>query len=322
MFQIFANTAVNDSTVFSSWSLNSEDSFEDSESVQSQLQFDNVIEREGIMKPKYLRNSRLAQYNASSVPDIVNLSDEYKLPVVKEKKEFWEKLALQKETTSVVNSLKRNMATKHKYEVKATPSWKTEQHSKLSKNDMLSTYGSVDDLGLHSNDFNSLQYSSEDRAVVNHSTHLSLPNLSVKEKKYFWDQLHSRSSSSRNSKTNEKNIKLKETFCSKSGGAESSIGKTKEEEVNCTLDPENLYYKYQNHSLDYPIENYEIQSVQERKKMLFNQDSFKESQININRNVNKIFGEKLKLTPSFLTSSKRSQLSDVEQDKISTYIKN
>lgn len=232
-------------------------------------------------------NGKFYQNNAISLPNLLDLPEEYTFKRVKDRKNFFEEVS--SKSSNAVNKIDFRKKTRFfiKGDSQEGSVWESKENTsqRSSLDDICDLQKSEDE--LMSNDSNSIQYSTEDESMS-----FSLPSntsdtncpISVKEKKFFWEQISPRSDSSVSNKsekgykkTDETNSileksddRLRNNLIDKTGGIYKSDNNLLSLENSC----DNSLKKYK--SVDDSLDNCTTLSIQERKKMLLKQDYFKD----------------------------------------------
>lgn len=296
--QIFAQTTLEGRTTSSSYS--SSEYENDTKNINKSkpnghLQFEglsvlNVLS--SLKNSEIFDKKTFYQNSTSSLPNISVLPDEYIFPrVVNDKKNFWEEVSSRSSSSlSTTPSMKNKLPEQNTKTNKNA--WKklvTDTNEKYSV-DLSDTHRSVEDLTSEmSMDFNSLQYSTEE----DESTNYSLPNMSfdsnvatmsVKERKFFWEQYYPRSTSSLSDKSTKERKqhgvqKVKSVWGihdeSKSNLVEKTGGLYKSESNILSLESTHYHSLKKYKSVDDSLDNCTILSIADRKKMLLKENGFK-----------------------------------------------
>lgn len=230
--------------------------------------------------------------NTTSLPNISDLPDEYVFPqIVKDKRDFWEEVS------------SRSSSSLSSAPVRTKPTSNTKNPGKLIqrtfqksisarslKTHISDVSRSIEDLESEtSNELNSLPYSTEDESM-----NYSLPNMSpetnfsntmsVKDKKFFWEQVRYRSTSSlsinsQKEHTTKNEIQKLTTSWEKPLYLTSlgdKIGEAYKSENNILSVGDSEFSSLKTYkSVENSLENYGIMSIEERKKMLLSQGKFK-----------------------------------------------
>lgn len=241
-----------------------------------------------LKKSENSEKGTFCQNNTASLPNIADLSDEYIFPsVVKDKTNFWEEVSSRSSSSlSTTPSIKNKLSQKNVENDKNI--WKNARadiNRKSSTEDLPVTHRSVEDLTSEiSIDFNSLQYSTEDESM-----NYSLPNMSfdsnvattmsVKERKFFWEQFHPRTASSlsdgsaKERKFHYGNQRTKSVWgkpeeTTRSNLVEKTGGIYKSENNILSLESTHYHSLKKYKSVDDSLDNCTILSIAERKRML------------------------------------------------------
>lgn len=291
---MFAQNICDDHSVSSNYSFS--DSENDDKNIEitrnrKHLQFEglSVMNVLGSLKnSQHSNKDKCYQNNAVSLPNIANLPDEFVFPhFVIEKKHFWEEVSSRSSSSLSVTSQKKKFFLRKKNDV-------LDRSKKPVTNKVLDIYRSVNDLRSEtSNEFNSRRHFTEDESM-----NFSLPNmsfdsnfpssLSVKEKKNFWEHISPRTTNANSSKTprtqktkglqelkpiqimERKYDNLKRRHLSdKTDGIYNSRSNT----FSLEHSQSRALKKY--NSVDDSLDNCTALSIEERKRLLLQQDYFK-----------------------------------------------